>query len=78
MSALYCATSGEDAPKTFWRSGLTFSSTMLAVETAPKSQPARVNGTHGAGGVAGGEPAAGTFAEYGWFGNESSPYVPVQ
>jgi hypothetical protein len=51
---------------------------MLAVETSPTLQPARVKGTHGAGGVFGADPAAGTFAEYGWFGNESSPYVPVQ
>ena len=36
---------------------------MLAVETSPTSQPARVNGTQGAGGVAGGAPAAGTLAE---------------
>jgi hypothetical protein len=51
---------------------------MLAVETSPTLQPARVNGTHGAGGVAGGEPAAGTSGEYGMFGNESMPYVLVQ
>jgi hypothetical protein len=51
---------------------------MLAVETSPTLQPARVNGTHGAGGVEGGEPAAGTFAEYGMFGNASTPYVLVQ
>ena len=57
---------------------MVFSSTRFAVETAPKSQPVRVNGTHGAGGVDGGEPAAGTLGEYGWFGNASRPYVPVQ
>ncbi len=51
---------------------------MFAVEVSPTSQPARVNGTHGAGGVFGGWPAAGTSGEYGWFGNASSPYVPVQ
>lgn len=51
---------------------------MFAVETSPTSQPARVNGTHGAGGVDGAAPSAGTFAEYGWFGNASRPYVPVQ
>jgi hypothetical protein len=42
---------------------------MFAVETSPTLQPARVNGTHGAGGVETGEPAAGTFGEYGMFGN---------
>jgi hypothetical protein len=51
---------------------------MFAVETSPTLQPARVNGTHGAGGVAGGEPAAGTFGEYGMFGKASTPYVLVQ
>jgi hypothetical protein len=53
---------------------------MFAVETSPTSQPARVNGTQGAGGVFGGEPAAGTFGEYGMFGKESPGwlYVPVQ
>jgi hypothetical protein len=64
----------------FARSGFVFSSTMFAVETSPTSQPARVNGTQGAGGVFGGEPAAGTFGEYGMFGKESPGwlYVPVQ
>ena len=51
---------------------------MFAVETSPTLHPARVNGTHGAGGVESGEPAAGTFGEYGMFGNWSTPYVPVQ
>ena len=51
---------------------------MFAVETSPTSQPARVNGTQGAGGVFGGEPAAGTFGEYGMFGYASRLYVPVQ
>src|SRR5215470_8238510 len=44
---------GEPAPKTLVMSPLgpvpVFSSTVLAVATAPKSHPARVNGTHGAG-----------------------------
>jgi hypothetical protein len=51
---------------------------MLAVETSPTLHPARVKGTQGAGGVLGGDPAAGTVSEYGMFGNGSSPYVPVQ
>jgi hypothetical protein len=78
VSALSCCTSGEFGPKKFASSGFVFSSTMLAVETSPTLQPARVNGTHGAGGVAGGEPEAGTFGEYGMFGNWSTPYVLVQ
>src|SRR6185312_4577102 len=45
--------SGEPTPKTRVMSPLgavdVFSSSMLAVPTPPKSQPARVNGTHGAG-----------------------------
>src|SRR5262250_1630419 len=44
---------GEPAPNTLVMSPLgpvpVFSSTVLAVATAPKSHPARVNGTHGAG-----------------------------
>ena len=40
---------GEVAPKTFFTSNGARSSTMLAVEKAPTSQPARVKGTHGAG-----------------------------
>src|SRR5712692_8128984 len=40
---------GEPAPKTVGMSVAMFSSTILAVETAPKLQPARVNGTQGAG-----------------------------
>ena len=44
------ATSGDPAPNTFGMSKQpAFSSTMLAVETSPTSQPARVQGTHGAG-----------------------------
>jgi hypothetical protein len=51
---------------------------MFAVETSPTLHPARVNGTHGAGGVETGEPAAGTFAEYGMFGNWAPKYWLVQ
>src|SRR5262249_24174046 len=44
---------GEGLPNTFVMSPVgpvpVFSSTMLAVAMAPTSQPARVNGTHGAG-----------------------------
>src|SRR5579859_100397 len=46
---------GEGLPKTLVMSPfgrvLVFSSTVLAVATAPKSQPARVYGTQGAGAV---------------------------
>ena len=41
--------SGEGLPNTFGMSNELFSSTMLAVATAPTLQPARVNGTQGAG-----------------------------
>jgi hypothetical protein len=51
---------------------------MFAVETSPTLQPARVNGTHGAGGVEGGEPVAGTLGEYGMFGNCAPAYELVQ
>ena len=61
----------------FARSGFVFSSTMFAVETSPTLHPARVNGTQGPG-RRGGEPAAGTFGEYGMFGNWSALYVLVQ
>src|ERR1700730_13119256 len=40
---------GEVGPKTLLTSDVTFSSSILAIETAPKLQPARVKGTHGAG-----------------------------
>ena len=44
---------GDGLPKTLVMSPLgpvpVFSSTVFAVATAPKSQPARVYGTHGAG-----------------------------
>ena len=49
--------SGEPAPKTFVMSPvasvLVFSSTVFATPTLPTSQPARVNGTHGAGALRG-------------------------
>src|SRR3954464_13721017 len=41
--------SGEFGPNTVGTSTAAFSSTMLAVEKLPTVQPARVNGTHGAG-----------------------------
>src|SRR5262245_21790892 len=47
--AVNSAYSGEPGPNTSGMSKLLFSKTMLAVEMAPKSQPARVKGTHGAG-----------------------------
>ena len=40
-----------------------FSSTMFAVEKSPTEQPARVNGTHGAGVTGPVGPLAGTVAE---------------
>ena len=47
------ANSGDPVPNTFVMSPLAvvavFSSSMLAVPTPPTSQPARVNGAHGAG-----------------------------
>jgi hypothetical protein len=43
------AASGEPGPNTFGTSGPMFSSTVLAVATAPQLHPARVNGTQGAG-----------------------------
>ena len=43
------AASGEPGPNTFGTSGPVFSRIVLAAATAPTSQPARVNGTHGAG-----------------------------
>src|SRR5262249_51246145 len=43
--------SGEPAPKTVGMSMAVFSRTVLAAPTAPKSQPARVYGPHGAGAI---------------------------
>src|SRR6266542_2851905 len=45
------AASGEPAPKTVGISMAVFSRIVFAVATAPKSQPAPVNGTHGAGAI---------------------------
>src|SRR5712691_11934830 len=57
LEATACDHSGEPVPKTSLMSPNgpvpVFSSSMLAVETPPKSHPARVNGTHGAGVVFG-------------------------
>ncbi len=47
-----------------------FSSSMFASETAPKSQPARVNGTHGAGVTC---PAVTMFGSESFVPSESSP-----
>src|SRR5690349_5953259 len=47
--AITSAASGEPAPNTVGMSIAVFSRMVFAVATAPKSQPARVNGTHGAG-----------------------------
>src|SRR5258707_11931592 len=41
--------SGEPGPNTVVMSAPVFSSSRLAMETAPTLHPARVNGTHGAG-----------------------------
>ncbi len=51
MSAASCCASGELAPKKWAMSGVVFSSSWFAVAMSATSQPARVNGTHGAGGV---------------------------
>ena len=48
LAAVWLA-SGEPAPNTVGTSMAAFSSTMFAVEKSPTVQPARVNGTHGAG-----------------------------
>ena len=45
------AASAEFGPKTVLTSIAVFSRIVLAVATAPKSQPARVYGTHGAGAI---------------------------
>src|SRR5205085_11190068 len=62
-SAAVCTASGEPAPNTVGTSTAAFSSTMFAVEKSPTVQPARVNGTHGAGVVRSGGPLAGTVSE---------------
>src|SRR3954451_17282207 len=55
---------GELPPNTVGTSTAEFSSTMLAVEKSPTVQPARVNGTHGAGVILlVPAPAAGTWWE---------------
>jgi hypothetical protein len=52
---------------------------MLAVEKSPTEQPARVNGTHGAGVTGGfGVWTAGTVAEYAMVGAVSCPAVGVE
>ena len=56
---------GRVGPKTFGMSTAVFSSTMLAVETSPTLQPARVKGTHGAG-VIGVGSGAGEVVAAGW------------
>src|ERR1700740_1299844 len=48
---LASAASGELAPNTVMTSAGMLSNSMLAVEKPPTSQPARVNGTHGAGAI---------------------------
>ena len=49
VSAFSCWSSGDPAPNTLGMSTAVFSSSWLAVATSPTSQPARVNGTQGAG-----------------------------
>ena len=44
-----CLSSGEPTPNTLGMSTAVFSSSAFAVAISPTSQPARVNGTHGAG-----------------------------
>jgi len=59
--------SGELGPNTFGMSTDVFSRSALAIETSPTLQPARVNGTHGAGvilfGAGAGLVVAGGVAE---------------
>src|SRR5713101_4388059 len=43
--------SGDPGPKTVFTSTAVFSRIVFAVATAPKSQPPRVYGTHGAGAI---------------------------
>src|SRR4029077_4921792 len=62
-SLAVCIASGEFAPNTVGTSTAGFSSTMFAVEKSPTSQPARVNGTQGAGVTRFGAPLAGTVSE---------------
>ena len=64
MSAAVCAASADVGPNTVGTSTVAFSSTMFAVEKSPTVQPARVNGTHGAGVTRFGVPLAGTVSEY--------------
>src|SRR5882757_9472664 len=49
--ALTALSSGEPAPNAVVTSLGTDSNSMLPTENAPTSQPARVNGTHGAGAI---------------------------
>src|SRR5690349_21121653 len=49
--AITSAASGEPAPNTVGMSMAVFSRIVFAVATAPKLQPARVYGTHGAGAI---------------------------
>src|ERR1041385_3828701 len=49
--AVTSAASGEAGPNTVGMSIAVFSRIVFAVATAPKSQPARVNGAHGAGAI---------------------------
>ena len=48
-AAVTATSSGEPVPKTVRTSAGRLSNSILAIENAPTSQPARVNGTHGAG-----------------------------
>ncbi len=61
--AAVSSASGELAPNTVGTSTAGFSSTMFAVEKSPTLQPARVNGTHGAGVTRFAGPLAGTVSE---------------
>jgi hypothetical protein len=76
LAAVASFHSGELAPKTLVMSPLgpvpVFSRTTLASATAPKSQPARVNGTHGAGALRGVPPSPVTM-----FGSRSAGGVPL-
>src|SRR5690349_1872774 len=62
--AAVSAASADAGPNTVGTSTAGFSSTMFAVEKSPTVQPARVNGTHGAGVTRFGAPLPGDVSEY--------------
>ena len=61
-SAASCWASGELAPNAWAMSGVVFSSSWFAVAMSATSQPARVNGTQGAGVTVLGDTACAAVA----------------